>query len=142
MADGHEGCECIALAGAVGLRIEERLDKLRSIWDQRLRVLEDRSDSPHGVLADIGVAVIQAGACGREEGFNEFRFSELAQESQGVSSDVFVGVLKIVTDTVTAQKDRLLESMAYNVGMRQVPYQTRIISCFSLPFASSFGQIS
>lgn len=66
------------------------------------------------------MAVIQAGACGREEGFNEFRFSELAQESQGVSSDVFVGVLKIVTDTVTAQKDRLLDRTAYNVGMRHV----------------------
>jgi hypothetical protein len=64
VADGHESGKGIALARAVGLRFEEGLQKLRRIWDERLGVLEDRSDSPHGILADVGVAVFQT-ATGR-----------------------------------------------------------------------------
>ena len=58
MADGHESGKGIALARAIGLRFEEGLQKLRRIGDQGLGVLEDRSDSPRGVLADVGVAVL------------------------------------------------------------------------------------
>lgn len=41
VADGHEGGESIALAGAVGLRFEEDLKEFGGIGNESLGVLED-----------------------------------------------------------------------------------------------------
>jgi hypothetical protein len=49
------------------------------------------------------VAVFQTRASGGKEGFNEFRFAEFAKESEGISTDVLVGVLKIVANTVAVE---------------------------------------
>jgi hypothetical protein len=103
VADGHERCKGIALAGAVGLALEESLDQLRRIGNEGFGVLEDRSHGPDCVLAHIGVAVFQTRTRGGKEGLDEFRFAEFAKESKGVSSDIFVGVLKVVANTVTGE---------------------------------------
>jgi len=100
VADGHERGEGIALACAVGLRFKEGLKKLGGIGDERLGVLEDRSDSPHGVLADVGVTVFQTRTGRGKEGLDEFGLAQLGQEPEGITADIFVRVLKIVTNTV------------------------------------------
>lgn len=46
------------------------------------------------------MSVLEARSCRGKEGFDELGLSQLAEEAQGVASDVFVGVLKVVTDTV------------------------------------------
>ena len=104
MADGHESGEGIALAGAISLRLEEGLNKFWSIRDERLGVLIDRSDSPNCILPYVGVTVFQARTRGREKGLDKFRLAELAQESKGVASNILVGVLKVIPNTVTRRK--------------------------------------
>jgi hypothetical protein len=49
------------------------------------------------------VAVLQTRACGGKEGFDEFRFAEFAKESKGISTDVLVGVLEVVANTVAVE---------------------------------------
>ena len=46
-----------------------------------------------GVLADIGVSMLQTGSCRRKERLNQLWFSKLAQKSEGVAPDVFIGML-------------------------------------------------
>lgn len=46
------------------------------------------------------MAVLEARPSRREEGFNELRFTELAQKPQSVPSNVLVGVLQIVSNTI------------------------------------------
>lgn len=104
MANGHESGKRIAFAGAVGFTAEEGLDEIWCVRDERFRVLEDRSNGPNGVLPDVCVTVFQTRACGGEERFDEFRFPELAQESQGIASDVFVGVLQVITNSVASRR--------------------------------------
>lgn len=140
MADGHEGGEGIALARAVGLRFEEGVKKLRGIGDERLRVLEDRSDSPHGILADVGMAMFQTRTGRGKEGLDEFGLAQLGQEPKSITADIFVRVLKVVTNTVAVGRNVLIRWD--HVPGCGGPYQTKIISCFNLPFESCFGQIS
>lgn len=102
MADGHESRECIALAGVVGLRAKERLNQFGGIWDQRFRVLVNGSDSPDGILTHIGVAVFQTRARRGQERLDEFGLAKLAKESKSVATNVLVGVLEVVPDSVTA----------------------------------------
>lgn len=103
VADRHESGERIALTGTVGFGLEEGLDKLRRVRDERFRVLVDRCDGPDGILSHVRMAVFQTRACGGEERLDEFRFSEFAQESQGIASDVFIGMLQVVTDAIAVQ---------------------------------------
>jgi hypothetical protein len=104
-------------------------------------VLEDRSHGPDCVLAHIGVAVFQTRTRGGKEGLDEFRFAEFAKESKGVSSDIFVRVLKVVANTVTGEPKSVRPKRPTRNAWRH-PYQTKIISCLSLPVESCFGQIS
>lgn len=108
MADGHEGGEGIALARAVGLRFEEGLKKLGGIGDERLRVLEDRSYSPHGILADVGMAMFQTRTGRGKEGLDEFGLAQLGQEPKSITADIFVRVLKVVTNTVAVGRNVLI----------------------------------
>lgn len=103
MADRHERRKGIAFAGAVGFRLQECLEKLGSIWDERLRVLEDRRNGPNGVLAHIGMAVFQARAGRGKEGLDKFGLAQLAQETESIASDIFVRVLKIVTNAIAIE---------------------------------------
>ena len=63
-------------------------------------MLVDGSDSENGVLAHVGVAVLETGAGGREQGFDEFGFVQLAEEAEGVAADVLVGVLEVHANAV------------------------------------------
>ena len=60
----------------------------------------DVGDGKDGVLADVGMAMLEAGSCGREEGLDQFRFAELAEEAKSVAADVLVGMLQVVSDAV------------------------------------------
>jgi hypothetical protein len=64
-------------------------------------VLVDSGNSKDSVLSYIGMAVLKAGTRRGEERLDELGFSKLAQESQSVASNVFVGMLEIISDTVT-----------------------------------------
>ena len=63
-------------------------------------MLVDGGNSKDGVLSYIGMTVLKTGTRRGKERFDEFGFSKLAQESQSVASNVFVGVLEIISDTV------------------------------------------
>lgn len=78
MIDTRERSECIALACVVALGLEEGGDQLRSIGDEGFRVLEDGGHSEYSVLADVCVAMLEAGSGRGEEGLNELGFAELA----------------------------------------------------------------
>lgn len=50
------------------------------------------------------MTVFQARASGGEERLDKFRLTELAKETKGVPSNVLVGVLQIIPDTVATQQ--------------------------------------
>lgn len=76
----------------------------------------DGGNRKDGVLAHVGVAVLQTLSGGGEERLNELGFSELAQEAKSVSPDVLVGVLQVVSDTV-ADQDHFLLQLAIGVEL-------------------------
>lgn len=63
-------------------------------------MLVDGSDSIDGVLAYIGMAVLEARPCRGEEGFDELGLPKFAKETKGVSSDILVCVLEIIPNTI------------------------------------------
>lgn len=63
-------------------------------------MLEDGGDGVDCVFADVGVAVLETGACGGEEGLDELGLAEFAEEAEGIAANVFVGVLEVVADAV------------------------------------------
>jgi hypothetical protein len=58
-------------------------------------------DGENGVLSDVGMSVFETRSGRRKKRLDELSFPQLAKEAKGVSSNVFVGMLKIVSDTVT-----------------------------------------
>ena len=100
VADRHQRSKRITLAGAVRFGLEEGLDQLRGVRDQVFRVMVDRCHCPHGVLPHIRMSMLQARTGRRQQRFDQFRFPQFAQETQGVASHVFVRVLQVVTDTI------------------------------------------
>lgn len=100
-------------------------------------MLVDGCNCKNGVLSDVSMSMFQTGSCRRKKGFDQLRLAEFTKEAEGVSPDVFVGMLEIISDTVAG----ILVSQNLLIG-NEVVYQTRIISCFSLPFESSLGQSS
>lgn len=63
MIDAGKGSKGIALACGVCLAVEESCDKLCRIWNKRLGMRINRGDGKDGVLANVGVAVLETGAC-------------------------------------------------------------------------------
>lgn len=100
MADRGEGCKGITLAGAVGLRFKEGLEEFGGVGNEGLGVLENRGDCPGGILSYIGMAVFQTRAGRGQEGLDEFGLAEFAQETESVSTDIFVRVLQVITDAI------------------------------------------
>lgn len=139
-----QGGEGVPLACGVALGLEECSNQVGGIGDQRGRVLKDGGNGEDGILPYIGVTVLETRSGGGEEGLDEFGFAELAQEAQSVASDVLVGMLKIVSDAIAVGKAYMVSigEMETRGQLPRKTYQTRIISCLSLPLASSFGQIS
>lgn len=114
MIYASKGGKGIALAGGVALALQEGSDQLRGIGDERGRVNVDRRDGEDGVLSDVRVAVLEAGPCRGEERLDQFGFAKFAQKPQRVSADILVGVLQVVTNTVTHQ-DHLLFQLALGI---------------------------
>lgn len=143
---GQSG-EGVPFACRVALGLEECGDEVGGIWYEGGRVLEDGGDGKNGVLADIGVTVLETRPRRGEKGLDELWLAKLAEETQSIASDVLVGMLKVVPNTVTMKSSASVEYVvASSLEPRRVhmveTYQTKIISCLSFPPASSLGQIS
>lgn len=67
-------------------------------------MLVDRCNGKDSILAHICMTMFKAGPCGGEERFDKLRFAKLAQESQGIASNVLVGMLQIISDSVAAER--------------------------------------
>ena len=63
-------------------------------------MLVDGGNSKDSILSYIGVTVFEARASGGKERFDELGFPKLAQESQGISPNVFIGMLEIISDAI------------------------------------------
>lgn len=100
MANAGQSREGVPLACGIILPVQERCDKLRSIGDEGRGVLVDGSNSIDGVLPDVGVSVLEAGPGRGQEGLDQFGLAKLAEEAESVSSDVLVGVLEVIPNTV------------------------------------------
>ena len=61
--------ERVALARRVRLRDKECLDELGCIGDEMLELAVNRIYGKDGVLADVGVSVLETGPAGRDERF-------------------------------------------------------------------------
>jgi hypothetical protein len=139
MTDGHEGGKGISLARRIVFLQEEVVYKIRRIRDQLLEVLVYGGDREHGVLPHVGVAVLEALSCGLQQGLHELGLTDFAEEAKGVAANVFVGMLQIQSNSVTAD-GVLLRASCTNAS--NMAYHTRIISCLSFPLASCLGQTS
>ena len=109
VADAGQRGKAVALAGGVGLGLDKGGEQLGGIGDQQRRVLEDGRDGKDGVLAHVGVAVLETGARRRQQRLNQLGLAQLAQEAQRVAANVLVGVLQVVADAVADQDHLLLE---------------------------------
>jgi hypothetical protein len=47
--------------------------------------------------------MFQTRTCGGKEGFNKLWFAEFGEESEGIASNVFVGVLKIIANAIAVR---------------------------------------
>lgn len=63
VADGGQGSKGVSLASGVALRVKEGLQQLGSVGHEGLVVLVDRGDGKDGILANVGMAVLQTGSC-------------------------------------------------------------------------------
>ena len=90
-------------------------------------MLEDGGDSKDGVLADVGMAMLEAGASGRQEWLYEFRFAELAQETECVAADVFIGMLKVHADAVATSGVSVLYSHHARASPIYIPYENHLL---------------
>ena len=50
----------------------ERLHELGSVGDEVLKLTMNRIDSKHGILANVGIAMLETGATRRDERFEKF----------------------------------------------------------------------
>ena len=93
--------ERIAFARGIALRREEGVDELGGVGDEVLVLAEDGEDGEDGVLADVGVPVLEAGADGGDEGLEELDVArDLLEEAEGCAANVLVRVLEVVADGV------------------------------------------
>jgi hypothetical protein len=89
----HEGRKGISLARCVVFVFEKFVYKIGRVRDQLLEVLKYGRDGEHGILSNVGVAVLEALPSRLQQGLHELGLANLAEESKGVSSDVFIGML-------------------------------------------------
>lgn len=95
-----KGSKSVALASGVTLAFEESRNEIGGIGDERGRVLENGRYGKHGVLSHVRMAVFKTGPGRGEKGFDELRLPEFAEEAEGVSTNVLVRMLQIVTNAV------------------------------------------
>jgi len=111
MVYASKSSESIALAGCVALSFEESRDEIGSVRDKRGGVLENGRHGEHGVLPDVGMAVLKAGAGRGQQGFDELGFSKLAEETECVSTNVLIGMLEVIADAIATQAPVLVDPM-------------------------------
>lgn len=142
MVNARKSGKCISLAGGIGLALQESSDELRGVGDEGRRMREDGRDGEDGILANVCVAMLETESRGGEQGLDELRFPQLAQEAEGIASDVLVRVLQVMQNAIAIRKQSQSTKNPPESQQVQTTYHTRIISCLSLPWASSLGQIS
>jgi hypothetical protein len=142
MTDASKGGKCIPLAGRVALGLKEGRDEVRCVGNECRRVLEDGCDSEDSVLAYICVAVFETLPGRGEERLDKLGFAKLAEETEGVTPDILVRMLKVIPDTIAEGVYVSMPTHQTRAPSTNATYQTRIISCFSFPWASSLGHIS
>lgn len=101
VVDRCQRSECVSLASIVALGLKESIQEICGVWDEGFGVLENGCDSENGILSDVCVAVLETGARRGKERLDKFGLTELAEEAQRVTADVFVGVLEVISDAVT-----------------------------------------
>ena len=77
----------------VAFPFEKGLEEFRSVGNQDLREVVYGGNSEDCVLADVGMSMLQTRSGGGKERLNQFGFSKLAQETKGIPSDIFIGML-------------------------------------------------
>ena len=78
MVHRTESGKRISLASVVTLAFEKRLEEFRRVWNQDLRKVIYGGNGENGVLADVGMSMLQTGPGRRKEGLNQLGFSKLA----------------------------------------------------------------
>ena len=71
MTNRGERGKGISLARGIAFGFQEGLEQLRRIGHQNLVVLVDGGNGKDGVLANVGVAVLETGSRRRKQGFYE-----------------------------------------------------------------------
>ena len=77
----------------VTFALEKSLEEFRSVGNQDLRKVVYGGNGKDSVLADVCVSMVQTRSGRREERLNQLGLSKLAQESESVASNVFIGML-------------------------------------------------
>lgn len=86
--------KCVALARRVGFCSYEGLHELRGIRDEVLVFAVDSVYCEYGVLADVGVTVLETAAAGGYEGLKELGiFGYFLKETKSGTADIFVWML-------------------------------------------------
>lgn len=80
---------------------EEVVNEFRSIGAKVIKVLVNVVKSQDGIASHIRVSVLKVGADGRKQRFQNFGLLQFAQETQGRTTNVFVGVNQVITQSVT-----------------------------------------
>ena len=132
---------------------EEGIKKFWRIRYEVFVVLVDGINSENRVLSHkrMTVFLVSDELCGsayktrsncRNKRLEKFGLADLLQESQSSASDIFVGMLLVMS----AWREPILlghfewHCYSQSNSMRQT-YQTRIISCFNFPVSSNLGHI-
>jgi hypothetical protein len=84
----------------IALPFQESSDQLRGVGNETFGVLEDRGHSENSILANVCMSVLEARSRRGEKGFYKLSFTKLAQESKCVASNIFIGMLEIISNSV------------------------------------------
>jgi len=86
--------KCVPLACCVRLCGYEGLHELRGVWNKVLIFAVDSVYSEYGVLADIGMTVLETAPAGGYKRFKELGiFRYLLKETKGGTADVLIWML-------------------------------------------------
>ena len=84
----------------VVLSVQEGFNELGRIRNKGFGMLVNAGNRKDGILADVGVAMLQTGPSGGEEWFDELCLPQFAQEAEGVASNIFIRVLEIASYSI------------------------------------------
>lgn len=64
-------------------------------------MLVDGRNSEDSIFSNVGMSVLETRSCRRQARLNKLSLSELRQESQCISPDIFIGMLQVIPDAIT-----------------------------------------